>query len=259
MRRPPVIALISDFGYRDWYVGVMKAVLLSRCPYATLVDLTHEIPPQDVAAAALVLASALPWLPKQAVALAVVDPGVGTERALIAAEADGRFLVGPDNGLLALALDRSRRKKVVRLTQKPYWQKSISATFHGRDILAPAAALLAAGRSLVSLGPVQRRIRPLSGFEGIRGNRPGGGRVVYVDHFGNCITDLEAGMLKAGERLRVGRRRVRVVKAYAEGRKGEAIALVGSAGLVELAVNQGSAAKRLGIARGAAVTIEHRP
>lgn len=256
MKGAPVVALLSDFGNQDWYAGVIKAVVLSRCPSASLIDLTHEIPPQDIAAGAIVLRAVLPWLPKRTVVLAVVDPGVGTSRALLAAEADGRFLVGPDNGLLALALAQTRKKRVVRLTQKRYWQKTISKTFHGRDILAPVAAHLAAGGRLNALGPVQRRIQPLAPVQDECNRKPGRGWVVYIDRFGNCITDLPSAALRGIEHLRVGHRRARVVRAYAEGKAKELIALAGSTGLVELALNQGNAAKRLKVSKGVIVEIE---
>lgn len=257
MKRTPVVALLSDFGNQDWYAGVIRAVVLSRCPSVSLIDLTHEIPPQDIVAGAIVLRATLPWLPKRAVVLAVVDPGVGTSRALLAAEADGRFLVGPDNGLLALALSQTRKKRVVRLTQKRYWQKTISETFHGRDILAPVAAYLAAGGRLSALGSVQRRIQPLASYQDKRGHKPGRGVVVYIDRYGNCITDLPSAVIRGIEHLRVGRRWARVVRAYAEGKPKEVIALAGSSGLVELAINQGNAAKLMKVSRG--VTVEVKP
>jgi S-adenosylmethionine hydrolase len=182
-------------------------------------------------------------------------------RALLAAKAEGRFLVGPDNGLLSLTLQQAKSRQLVRLTSRRYWLPELSGTFHGRDILAPVAAHLAAGVPLGRLGTTTRRFQALSLLAPRRSGRGISGRVVHVDRFGNLITNLSSSLLtrRGGLRLRFGRRLARVVSSYAEGRPGELIALAGSSGYLELAVRDGSAARRLGGRRGDEVTAAISP
>ena len=188
----PVIGLLSDFGTRDWYVGTVKAVLLSRCPTARLVDITHEIPPQDTLAGAFTLAAAAPWFPAGSVLLAVVDPGVGTDRAILAGRADDCWLVGPDNGLLALTLARAKRVSLVRVTNRRFWPSTVSQTFHARDIMAPAAAALASGCALRTLGPAVRQAEALAWPVVERRGGTVRGQVMHIDAFGNLITNIPA-------------------------------------------------------------------
>jgi len=250
-----LVALLTDFGTRDWYVAALKGVILSRAPRARLVDITHDLPPQDIVAGGFTLAAAAPCFPAGTVFLAVVDPGVGTSRALLAARADGRWFVGPDNGLLAPSLVRARSRTVVTLTNRRYWGTSISRTFHGRDIMAPVAAYLARGGTLRRLGPVRSQVVPWP-IPSVR--ERGGvvtGVVVHIDVFGNLITTLEAarwlGQYPEGRvTLRYRGRRVTMVSSYAEGRPNECVAVVGSLGLIELVVPLGSAAARTGARRG---------
>ena len=250
----PLVALLTDFSTRDWYVAVLKAVILSRCPRAQVVDITHEVPPQDTVAGAFTLAAAAPWFPRDTVFLAVVDPGVGTRRALLAAHADHHYFVGPDNGLLALSLQRAKRLAVVQLTNRRYWLTPVHQTFHGRDIMAPVAAYLAAGGALPRLGSPRQRVTPLA-LPALRRERRGArGHVVHIDAFGNLITNLPATLLsgRRGEpvTLRYKQRAVRVVSSYAAGRPQELVAVAGSLGFVELAINQGSVAWTVNAARG---------
>ncbi|MBI1808557.1 MAG: SAM-dependent chlorinase/fluorinase [Gemmatimonadetes bacterium] len=245
----PTITLLTDFGTADGYVAELKGVLVSLAPEARLVDATHEIPPQDVESARLTLARYWRRFPAGTVHLAVVDPGVGSARAALAVESDGRFLVGPDNGLLSPAL----LIPGVRVVQLPM-PSSASRTFHGRDVFAPAAAALATGSSLAELGspfdgPVVRRTAPVR-------QRPDGsaeGEVLAVDRFGNAITNLIA---RSGT-YEVGGRYVRLVRAYADATDGEPVALAGSSGLVEIAVRDGNAAARLALTRG--MPVVHHP
>ena len=261
-RRPRLVALLTDFGMRDWYVAALKGVLLSRAPRARLVDITHEIPPQDVVAGGFTLAAAAPCFPPGTVFLAVVDPGVGTGRALLAARADGRCFVGPDNGLLAPSLARARARTVVTLTERRYWGPSISRTFHGRDILAPVAAYLARGGSLRRLGPLRTRLTPLLVPRVVERAGLVQGAIVHIDAFGNLITNLEAKRwlpLRHSARrvtLRCRGRRAAVVSSYADGRPGRLVAVAGSLGLMELAIPLGSAAAVLRARRGDAVIVE---
>ena len=250
-----VIALLTDFGLRDWYVAALKGVILSRAPRAQLIDITHGVPPQDVVAGAFTLAAAVPWFPRGTVFLAVVDPGVGTERALLAAQVDDRYLVGPDNGVLALSLERAKRHTIVRLANHQFWLRDVSRTFHGRDILAPVAAHLARGGALSRLGPPAARTMPLRLPAPLRRGRLVSGTVVHVDAFGNLITNLAARRWlparQAGRcALRCRHRRAPVVSSYADARPGQVVAVVGSLGLLELAVRNGSAARLVGAKRG---------
>ena len=251
MRRPAgLVVLLTDFGTRDWYVAALKGVILSRAPHAQVVDITHEVPPQDIVAGAFTLAAAAPWFPPETVFLAVVDPGVGGGRALLAARADDRYFLGPDNGLLALSLRRLARPAIVRLTNRRYWLAPVSRTFHGRDILAPVATYLALGGALQSLGPAVRRIHatPLPPVR--RRGRTVEGRIVHIDAFGNLITNLPAlSLRRRGARLRYQDRNARVVSSYGQGRPSELIAIAGSLGLVELAVREGSAARTFNATR----------
>ncbi len=242
----PILTLLSDFGTADGYVAEMKGVLLSIAPGAQLVDLTHEIPPQDVELARLTIARCWRRFPAGTVHLAVVDPGVGTARACLAVESDGRFLVGPDNGILSPALLLAGAR-AVSIAVPP----SASQTFHGRDVFAPAAAALVTGVPLDSLGdpadsPIVKRTK-----EAVR--REDGavlGEVIAIDRFGNAITNLlgaRAGVVAAGGRP------VPIRSTYADVASGAPVALSGSSGLLEVAVRDGSAAATLGLTRGSTI------
>ena len=248
----PLIALLTDFGTADWYVACMKAVILSRCPTARLIDITHEVPPRDITAGAFILAAAAPWFPPQTVFACVVDPGVGTRRALIAARADRHFLVGPDNGLLSLVFQRAKHVSLVRLTHPRDWLPAVSQTFQGRDIIAPVAAHLAHRRSLQRLGASMTTYQTLRFPPPQRKSKVLEGRVLHIDAFGNLITNFPAHpTTKSSPRqFRYHGARIRLVSSYQEGRAGELIALAGSTGYVELAIRNNSAAIRCRAKRG---------
>jgi S-adenosylmethionine hydrolase len=255
-----LVALLTDFGTRDWYVAALKGAILSRAPQARLVDITHEIPPQDVVAGSFTLAAAVPCFPEGTVFLAVVDPGVGTDRALLAARADGRWFVGPDNGLLEPSLAGTRSRTVVTLTNRRYWSPSVSRTFHGRDILAPVAAYLARGGALSRLGPARAGLTPLSLPRVVARAGVVRGAVAHIDAFGNLITNVAARHWlpprpEGRVTVRYRGRRAAVVSSYADGRPGRLVAVVGALGLVELAVPLGSAAALVGARRGDPVEI----
>ena len=254
-RHTPLIALVTDFGTTDWYAACLKAVIWSICPTARLLDVTHEIPPQDILVGALMLSAVVPWLPAGTICVGVVDPGVGMSRVPIAASADGRFFVGPDNGLFSLAFDRAKRLKVVRLTQRRYWHAQISSTFHGRDIFAPVAAHLACGRPLHEFGPVMKRSHRLSWPSPQQTKTSIRGTILHLDHFGNAIANIPAQLVVRRPRghVRFRGRKVRLVDTYGAGRVGEFVAVIGSHGYLELAVREGSAAARSRIKRGDAV------
>jgi S-adenosylmethionine hydrolase len=248
---PALITLLTDFGTSDGYVGEVKGVLVSGAPGAMVVDISHEVGAQDVEGARLAVARYWRRFPPGTVHLVVVDPGVGSARAAIAVASDGRFLVGPDNGVLSPAL-LARDARVVALPLPAH----ASNTFHGRDVFAPAAALLAAGARIEELGapfdsPVIRRTP--------EARRLGEGRVlgevISVDRFGNLITNIVA---MNGGRVDIASRSLEVRRAYADVRAGELTALVGSLGFVEIAVRDGSAAATLEVGRGAPVLL-HPP
>ena len=256
-----VITLTTDFGLRDPFVGIVKGVLLSICPSARLVDLTHDLPPQDVLGGGLALEAAVPFFPPGTVHLAVVDPGVGTARRPIAVRTAGHYLVGPDNGVFTFAFEGAVGWTAVALSAPEYRLPEISRTFHGRDLFAPAAAYLAAGVPLERLGPPvtdpARLPRPGCRLEG--GELVG--EVLDADRFGNLMTSIPAARLeeipgRGPFALAVaGRVLPGPVEAYAEGGEGEPAVIVGSTGRLEIFVRAGNARERLGIGRGAPVRV----
>src|ERR1700688_631646 len=192
LQRPFPLAILTDFGYRDHYVGVMKGVIATIAPGANLIDITHGVVPQCTVAGAIALRESWRYFPKRTVFLAVVDPGVGTARAPIAIEtrAGARF-VGPDNGVLWLAASEAGIKRIVKLTPTRHRLTNVSATFHGRDIFAPAAAYLSRGTPLTSLGPLLRSIEQLELPSVAQSSRELRGEVIYVDAFGNLVTNID--------------------------------------------------------------------
>jgi hypothetical protein len=236
-------------------------VALGICPEATLVDITHDVAPQDVVGGALELAAAYKYFPAGAVFLAVVDPGVGSTRRALAAEAGGFRFVAPDNGLLGAVFEEIAADAIVEITEPRYMRPTVSRTFEGRDRFAPAAAWLAAGVDLAALGP------PAGSICALDAARPridaGGvtGEVVRVDRFGNLITNIDRHSVERFAPLAItaGTHAVgRLVATYAEAPPGEVCALFGSTGHLEIAVNGGSAAARLALGRGAAVQVSSR-
>jgi S-adenosyl-L-methionine hydrolase (adenosine-forming) len=257
------IALLTDFGYRDHYAGAMKGVLASIAPDAALLDVTHGVPPQSIAAGAIVLRESWRFFPRRTVFLVVVDPGVGTSRLPIAVEtrAGARF-VGPDNGVLSLAVHDAGLSRAVRLESNRHRLASLSSTFHGRDIFAPAAAFLSRGTPLGSLGSTLVRIKRL------HLPRPDGtagairGEVLYVDAFGNLITNISRNDVARlhssfpGKQVSVrirGGAPMKIANTYGDARSGAILATFGSFELLEIAVRDASAATRLGCGVGATV------
>ncbi len=256
-----IITLTTDFGAADPFVGVMKGVIAGRAPTALVIDLTHGIPPQDVLAGALVLRHSVAYFPRGTIHLAVVDPGVGSERRALCVETTGALLVGPDNGLLSLAAPPGEIRRIVHLTEERFFLSPRSATFHGRDVFAPVAAALAAGTPVEKLGSEARDMQRLDLPPVVREPHALRGQVIYVDHFGNLATNVSAadlgGLAIHAASIGVGSVRLRgVAPSYAAVKRGEPVAVVNSWGLLEIAVREGSARDRLGAGVGTPVVIE---
>jgi S-adenosylmethionine hydrolase len=256
----PIVTLTTDFGVASPYAAVMKGVVLSINPRARLVDLTHQIPPQDIPHTAFFLATAVPYFPPGTIHLVVVDPGVGTDRALLCVEIGGQVIVAPDNGCWT-SLEKSLGAPLVhRITEPRFHRESVSATFHGRDILAPAAGHLSLGVRPEQLGYVVSTWVRWEPPEPRPGCNQIAGEILFVDEFGNLITNISAGELKQPpDILVVGEQTLRDsfrwVRTYGEAPPGTLVALIGSNGHMEIAVVQGSAAARLKAGVGTSVVI----
>ncbi|MCX5758542.1 MAG: SAM-dependent chlorinase/fluorinase, partial [Candidatus Hydrogenedentes bacterium] len=255
----PLVTLTTDFGTRDPYVAAMKGVMYAILPRLTVVDLSHEISPRNILEGVLFLAGALPFFPEHTVHVAVVDPGVGGERHAIALQAGSQYLICPDNGL-ATCYVRRHPIQDVRIIENPrVLRPEIGATFHGRDIFAPAAAHLARGVPLHEFGPELRHLVELD--TPTPRTAPGRieGEVIHADHFGNLITNIpgEDLPLMPGLRITIGGRRIEgLCHTYADAPSGAPLALIGSAGYLEIAVNNGNARETLHLDLGQFVSIE---
>jgi S-adenosylmethionine hydrolase len=254
-----VITLLTDFGLQDHYVGVMHGVILRINPAATVVDLCHNIAPQDIVGAALMLSTAYRYFPERTIHVVVVDPGVGSGRRAIAVRTPQGTFVAPDNGVLSHVLASEQVQEMVWLSNAEYWLAPVSATFHARDVFAPVAAHLSLGVKMQALGPPAEGLVRLDLPEP-RVDKDGAihGQVVHMDRFGNLITNVSQGLLPAGVAFTVaiaGRSIHGLWGAYTLAAEGELLALVGSHGHVEVAVRNGSAAERLGATAGTAVVV----
>lgn len=263
MDKPPVfLTLTTDFGLQDPYVGQLKGALLKGCPNATIVDLTHAIPAWDVATAAITIRTSYRFFPDGTMHLIVVDPGVGSQRAILVAAGDGHFFIAPDNGVLSLLVADKRIESIHRVEQPEFFPASASATFHGRDIMAPMVAALAASRDLEQFGPavqprsIRMAIVPSSFHEAGCVH----GQVQRIDHFGNIRTSIKAGgshftPATFGSLEIAGQRISLFARTYQEAPVGALLVLIDSSGYVEVAANQASAAERLASVPGDPVTI----
>ncbi len=255
-----VITLLTDFGARDIYVGVLHGVIAGIAPAARVVDLTHEVSPQAVAEGAFLLDAAAPYFPDGTIHVAVVDPGVGSDRRLLCAVTERATYLAPDNGLLTRVLAREPARVVVSIEDPAWFLSVVSRTFHGRDKLAPVAAHLACGLDPLRLGPVvapgdvvrlavpaPRRVAPDRLM----------GEVVHIDRYGNAVTNISPDGLPVVRSARIAGQQVLgpPCRSYAERAVGELLLITGSTGLLEVAVNAGDARARLGIARGAPVEV----
>jgi S-adenosyl-L-methionine hydrolase (adenosine-forming) len=243
-----VITLLTDFGTADYFVGAMKGVILSINPHAAIVDITHEIPAQNVAAGAFTLLAAYDVFPPGAIHVAVVDPGVGSERRPIVVSAADQFFVGPDNGIFSHIYDRHPQFEVFHITATNYFRHPVSNTFHGRDIFAPVAAALANEIDIASLGP--RLSDP------IRLPSTHAFRVIHIDRFGNCVTNITREVFPEGSGLLVNETVIRAFRRfYADSEGPEPFLIWGSAGFLEISMNGRSASTFLAVAEGDEVQI----
>jgi S-adenosyl-L-methionine hydrolase (adenosine-forming) len=248
-----IITLTTDFGLSDPFVGIMKGVILGIAPNARLVDISHDIGSYDIVEAAFLIQTAYRYFPEGTVHVVVVDPGVGSARRPIAAVSYGQVFVAPDNGVLSTVFE----SEVYHIENRSFFLNSVSRTFHGRDIFAPVAANLARGAPIESVGP---RILDFVKIPMPRPKPKGHkliGTVLRIDKFGNIITNLQRGDLASDFRIRVaGLDITRLRATFSEAEPGEFFALEGSTGFIELALNQGSAADRLKVRRGAEIEVE---
>ncbi|MCX6624529.1 MAG: SAM-dependent chlorinase/fluorinase [Acidobacteria bacterium] len=255
-----MITLTTDFGVTDHFVGTMKGVILGINPTATVVDITHDVKPFEIAEAAFIIAQAYRYFPKKTIHVVVVDPGVGTSRRPILAEAGGQYFIGPDNGVFSMVLAEEKRR-VRAVTDESYFRRPVSRTFHGRDIFAPVAAHLGKGVTPAQFGRLIDDYLRASFEKPVRtGKRVWTGTILKIDHFGNLITnfhvrdfpdlatrpfELGAGLVKLH----------RLALNYSESEPDELVVIVGSSGYLEVAANQASAARKLGCGSGAPVDL----
>jgi S-adenosylmethionine hydrolase len=260
-RSSGLITLTTDFGAADHFCGAMKGVILSIAPRARIVDITHEIAPYELNEAAFVIAQTWRYFPKGTVHVVVVDPGVGSARRPILVEAEGHYLVGPDNGVFSMIYNSSRHKVRV-ISNSKRMRPEVSRTFHGRDVFAPAAAHLARNTPPASFGkPVADYVRSPSADPVQSAPHCWTATILKVDRFGNLITNLHIdrfpGVKTHPFELRIGRERIRrLALTYAETDIAELFVIVGSSGYLEVAANQANAAKILGCSAGAPVELE---
>ncbi|PWH20934.1 MAG: hypothetical protein DDG58_00290 [Ardenticatenia bacterium] len=258
----PVITLTTDFGTADAYVGVMKGVILRFAPHVTLVDISHEVPPQDVPTAAFLIYQAELFFPADTVHVVVVDPGVGSERRALAVRTSTGMFVAPDNGVLTHVLTHSTDYAAYSLTRPEYWLPNPSATFHGRDIFAPVAARLAGGMPISRLGePIDDPIYLPIPTPEFRAPDVIVAHVLHIDRFGNLILDIQAEQLPAAPMFELAGCRIRGLRrTYTEGVPGELIAYIGSTRQhIEVALPGGHAARHIGAQVGTPVYIRSDP
>jgi len=241
----PVITLLTDFGTADYYVGAVRGAILSVNPAAVIVDITHEIPPQDVAAGAFTLLAAYKTFPAGTIHVAVVDPGVGSTRRPIIVSANEQFFVGPDNGLFTYIYDREPSYRTINVTADHFFRREVSTTFHGRDIFAPVGAALSKGIALEEFGVEINDAVRLPSLE----TPP---RIIHIDRFGNCVTNIT----RPVQSLVINGRTISEFRQfYGEGDDESLFAIWGSARFLEISVNGGSAAQVLGVKVGTPIGV----
>jgi hypothetical protein len=257
-----IVTLLTDFGTDSPYVAAMKGVILAINPALTIVDLTHAIPPQDVRLGAFVLSQVCPRFPEGTIHVAVVDPGVGSQRAIVYVESDGQRYIGPDNGLLSRVARPTGAARIVALENRDLWLPRVSTTFHGRDIMAPVAARLTLGLDVNRLGPTRASLVELDWPQPRVEARRIVGEIQAVDSFGNLISNVEPGHLQAippgaTPIVRIGGESINgIASAYAQRPVGSLAALIGSGGFLEIALVNGNAAKQLQLGVGATIHVQ---
>ena len=258
--KPPIITLLTDFGTQDYFVGAMKGVILSRNWNAQIVDITHEIPPQDIQTGAFNLLSTYRDFPRGTIHVAVVDPGVGSDRRALVVDCGGRLFVGPDNGLFSWICEREGEWRAHALTETRFFRRPVSHTFHGRDIFAPVAAALSLGQEPHEFGPAVKDIVHLEPLEpNLRDDQTIAGRIIHIDRFGNCITNVTNQMLASRRgptawKISLNGQEINSFHSFfAAAVANEIFCTTGSAGFLEISVRNASAAKILKAERGQAV------
>ena len=245
-----IVTITTDFGLKDHYAGAMKGVILGINPGAVITDVTHAIEKFNIIEAAFKLRSFYSYFPEGTVHLVVVDPGVGGPRRPIAIQAHGYYFVGPDNGVFSFLFGLEDECKVIEITNRKYMLETVSSTFHGRDIFAPAAAHLSMGVGIDELGESVTSPETLEIPEPDVRSGEILGVVIYEDSFGNLVTNIPSEMIQVGSIVYVDRMRIeRIVSSYGGAGKGDLLAIIGSSGLLEISVNQGSASKMMGTNR----------
>jgi len=262
---PAIITLLTDFGYKDHYVGVIKGVILGINPEITLVDISHNITPHNVLEGAITLSNAYSYFPKGTIHVAVVDPGVGSERKAILMVAPDYTFVGPDNGIFGLLYAQLKEYRVYELSNPSFFRKSVSATFHGRDIFAPVAAYLAKGVSPSEMG------REINDYQAIAIPVPDieemslKGTIIYIDGFGNAVTNINRSQLgkiggQTGLKVKAGETVISAISQnYHNVKKGAPLALLGSSELLEISIREGNARMMLGLKEGDEVLVVNNP
>jgi S-adenosylmethionine hydrolase len=235
-----MIALLTDFGTRDGYVAVMKAVIKTISPNASVIDISHDVSPQNIAEAKFVLWTACHFFPSGTIFVCVVDPGVGTNRKIIAVKTNDHIFIAPDNGLLDMILTGYAVKKAVEVTNKKYFLKTISNTFHGRDIFSPVAAHLENGIKFRSLGAAISLKKPERILVQVSRKAQYNGSIIYIDRFGNLITNFKMEKIRSAT-LKINDVTIPLKLTYGEVREGEFVAYIGSSGLIEIAIRNGNA------------------
>ena len=255
-----VITLTTDYGTNDWFVGTLRGVIASINPQAVIIDISHSIPPGDIRAGAFALMAAFRYFPNQSIHVAVVDPGVGGSRAAILIRTSHATFVAPDNGVLSWALRQEKIQAVQRLENEKFFLKPVSHTFHGRDVFAPVAAHLSKGAGVERFGPPHDAWVRLPWPEAKRDRLRAEGEVLYIDRFGNAITNLHEELLAGFERPRCrilvrGKAVAALQTHYQAAPVGKAAGIISSSGFLELAVNAGSAARKLKLGIGDPIVV----
>lgn len=254
----PLITLTTDFGYQDNYVGAMKGVILSICPKATIIDIAHGIPPQNIVHGAFVITEASKYYPPKTIHVVVVDPGVGSKRLPICVTSHGQYFIGPDNGLFSLMIQDDPQWAAYQLENKKFFLETISTTLHGRDIFAPVAAHLANGVKINQFGKKLKKINTLNIAKVQTTKNKVLGEIIYFDHYGNAITNIHQKDVNKNVKININHKMMldQLNTSYETGELGFPLALISSSGFLEIAIKQGNAAKQLALQIGDTISLE---